>query len=264
MKKILLILFILCLLPLPASAKKRQSETVIVPMKQLQKREFQTRTYNSVDKDSVMKAILNVYQDEGFIVYNVNSLLGFIYGAKDFDISDSSVDISKEFGLTKSRLNFNRVNVATAETTANFTQYGQDLKVRVTFRRKLLNTYGTAQFIDDINDAEYYKEFFDKIDSALGVQKQEKNTKIEQVEEQKQDNIEKTDTPELQTEPEKAEKPVKEKKKKSSKTETSAPEIESDTDSKNISTENAETKKDIEETKTTDDNQKQEENLKEE
>lgn len=76
LKKILLILFILCL-ALPVSAKKRVQEEIITPMTQLEKRQFQTRTYETIDKPLVMKAMLNVLQDEGFIVYNANPLLGF-------------------------------------------------------------------------------------------------------------------------------------------------------------------------------------------
>lgn len=171
LKKILLILFIICL-ALPVNAKKRQAETIITPMTQLEKRQFQTRTYESTDKALVMKAMLNVLQDEGFIVYNANPLLGFIYGVKDFDTSDPNIDISKEFGLSKSRLNWNGVKVATIETTANITEYGKKMRVRVNFKRKLLNVYGNAQFIDDINDETYYQEFFSKVDKAIFLQKQ--------------------------------------------------------------------------------------------
>lgn len=171
LKKILLILFVLCL-ALPVCAKKRETETIITPMTQLEKRQFQTRTYSSTDKSLVMKAMLNVLQDEGFIVYNANPLLGFIYGVKDFDTSDPNIDISKEFGLSKSRLNWNGVKVATIETTANVTEYGKNMKVRVNFKRKLLNIYGNAQFIDDVNDEKYYQEFFSKVDKAIFLQKQ--------------------------------------------------------------------------------------------
>lgn len=170
-KKILAILFIFCL-ALPVSAKKRQAEEVITPMTQLEKRQFQTRSYDSTDKALVMKAMLNVLQDEGFIVYNANPLLGFIYGVKDFDTSDPNIDISKEFGLSKSRLNWNGVNVATIETTANITEYGKNMRVRVNFKRKLLNVYGNAQFIDDVNDENYYQDFFSKVDKAIFLQKQ--------------------------------------------------------------------------------------------
>ena len=171
LKKIFLILFVLCL-ALPVPAKKQAQEDIITPMTQLEKRQFQTRTYDSSDKALVMKAMLNVLQDEGFIVYNANPLLGFIYGVKDFDTSDPSIDISKEFGLSKARLNMNGVRVATVETTANVTEYGKSMRVRVNFKRKLLNVYGNAQFIDDINDENYYQEFFSKVDKAIFLQKQ--------------------------------------------------------------------------------------------
>ncbi len=201
MKKILVILFIFCFAILPVQAKKRQSETVITPMKQLEKRSFQTKNYNSADKNTIIKAMLNVYQDEGFIIYNVNPLLGFIYGTKDYDISDSETDISKEFGLTKSRLSFNGVNVATLETTANLTEYGENLRVRINFRRKLLNTYGTAQFIEDINDAQYYEEFFNKIDAAIELQKQHSKKQAPAPIVKKEEPVEKAilETPKEQT-----------------------------------------------------------------
>lgn len=170
-KRILLLLLVLCL-ALPASARKREAEKIITPMTQLEKRQFQTRTYDSSDKPLVMKAMLNVLQDEGFIVYNANPLLGFIYGVKDFDTSDPNIDISKEFGLSKSRLNWNGIKVATIETTANVTEYGKNMRVRVNFKRKLLNIYGNAQFIDDVNDEQYYQDFFSKVDKAIFLQKQ--------------------------------------------------------------------------------------------
>lgn len=170
-KRILLIIFVL-FLALPTHARKQAQEEIITPMTQLEKRQFQTRTYDSTDKALVMKAMLNVLQDEGFIVYNANPLLGFIYGVKDFDTSDPNIDISKEFGLSKARLNWNGVKVATVETTANVTEYGKSMRVRVNFKRKLLNIYGNAQFIDDINDENYYQEFFSKVDKAIFLQKQ--------------------------------------------------------------------------------------------
>ncbi len=172
LKKVLAILFVICLVTLPACARKKQEENIITPMTQLEKRQFQTRTYETIDKPLVMKAMLNVLQDEGFIVYNANPLLGFIYGVKDFDTSDPNIDISKEFGLSKSRLSLNGIKVATIETTANITEYGKSMRVRVNFKRKLLNVYGNAQFIDDVSDENYYQDFFSKVDKAIFLQKQ--------------------------------------------------------------------------------------------
>lgn len=169
-KNLLAILLILCF-ALPGFAQKRQ-EDIITPMAQLEKREFQTRTYTTSEKPVVMKAILNALQDEGYIVYNANPLLGFIYGIKEFDTSDANIDISKEFGLSKSRLNMNGIKVATLEVTANITEYGESMRVRVNFKRKLLNTYGNAQFVDDVSEEEFYQDFYQKVDHALYLQKQ--------------------------------------------------------------------------------------------
>lgn len=171
MKKILAILLVLCCC-LPAMAKKRQNEEIITPLTQLEKRQFQTKTYPAQDNVIAMKAILNVLQDEGFIVYNVNSLLGYIYGVKDFDLADPNIDISKEFGVTKSRLNYNGVKVATLEVSVNVTQYGDKARVRANFKRKLLNQYGNAQMIDDISEIEFYDDFYSKVDAAINLQKQ--------------------------------------------------------------------------------------------
>jgi hypothetical protein len=171
LKKFFIILFVLGV-TLPVCARTKNEENIIIPMTQLEKRQFQTRTYETADKPLVMKAMLNVLQDEGFIVYNANPLLGFIYGVKDFDTSDTNIDISKEFGLSKSRLNLNGIRVATIETTANVTEYGQSMRVRVNFKRKLLNVYGNAQFVDDVNDETYYQDFFSKVDKAIFLQKQ--------------------------------------------------------------------------------------------
>ena len=171
MKKILAILLVLCCC-LPAMAKKRQNEEIITPLTQLEKRQFQTRTYASQDNVIAMKAILNVLQDEGYIVYNVNSLLGYIYGVKDFDLSDPNIDITKEFNMTKSRLNYNGVKVATIEASVNITQYGDKSRIRANFKRKLLNVYGHAQMIDDVSDIEFYNDFYTKVDSAINLQKE--------------------------------------------------------------------------------------------
>lgn len=172
MKKILAILFIMIFAALPVCAKKRQAEEIITPMTQLQKRAFQVRTYKNGDKVVLMKSVLNVLQDEGYIVYNVNSLLGFIYAVKDFDTSDRNIDIAKEFGFSQSRLTYNGVKVATLESCVNITEYGNTVRARVNFERKLLNEYGNAQFIDDVEEEQFYQDFYAKVDREIEIQKQ--------------------------------------------------------------------------------------------
>lgn len=174
MKKILIIA-VLCLSSaavIPALNNTASAEVMQNQATQLEKRQFQTRTFPAKDKALVMKAMLNVLQDEGFIVNNANPLLGFISGSKEFDAKDKSIDIQKEFGKSKGKLYWSGVTVAVIEATANVTELGNEIKVRINFKRKLLNVYGNAQSIDEINDAEYYQEFFSKVDKAIFIQKQ--------------------------------------------------------------------------------------------
>lgn len=165
---LILALFILTALPLCVNANEKSKSATT----QLEKRTFQTRTFDNIDKAAVMKAMLNVLQDEGFIVNNANPLLGFISGSKEFDVTDKTINIEKEFGIKKSSLTWKGIRVATIEATANVSEFGKEIKVRINFKRKLLNTYGNAQFIDEITDEKYYQDFFAKVDKAIFIQKQ--------------------------------------------------------------------------------------------
>jgi len=167
-------ILILFLVGLSAQAKNNYAYmSPLVPKKtQLEKRQIQTRAYDCTDDTLIMKAILNVLQDEGYIVNNANPILGFISGAKEFDVNDQSIDIAKEFGVNRRTLIRQGIKVATIESTANVTEYGQQIKVRITFKRKLLNMYGNAQVINEINDEKYYQDFFAKVDKAIFIQKQ--------------------------------------------------------------------------------------------
>lgn len=176
MKRFLYLFTVLILFAtvLPVKAKDNYAHIApLVPKKtQLEKRQIQTKVFDCNDQPLVMKAILNVLQDEGYIVNNANPILGFISGAKEFDISDPSIDIEKEFGVPRRTLVRNGIKVAVIESTANVTEYGDETKVRITFKRKLLNMYGNAQVISEINDERYYREFFAKVDKAVFIQKQ--------------------------------------------------------------------------------------------
>ena len=55
---------------------------------QLEIRQIQTRNYDVEDLRLVMKSILNVLQDDGYIVKNVALDLGFLSANKEMDIED--------------------------------------------------------------------------------------------------------------------------------------------------------------------------------
>ncbi len=169
MKKIFVLILFLSIVTVNPVFAKKNSNDIITPQTQLEKRQYQTRQYSNIPKPVLMKAMLNVLQDEGFIVNNANSLLGFISGAKEFSPKDKTIDIEKEFGTKKGMLG---AVVAVVETTANVSEYGREMRVRVNFKRKLLNAYGNAYKIEEVTDEKYYQYFFSKVDKAIFIQKQ--------------------------------------------------------------------------------------------
>lgn len=141
---------------------------VITSQTQLQKRQYQTRQYSNINKNTVMKAMLNVLQDQGFIVNNANPLLGFISGSKEFSTNDKTINFREEYGAKKE---WGAV-VAVVEVTANVSDFGDETRVRVNFKRKLLNEYGNAIRINEVTQEDYYQNFFSRVDKAIFIQKQ--------------------------------------------------------------------------------------------
>lgn len=98
MKKLLAFIlwfaYIGCITPSFAKSKNE----IITSQTQLQKRQYQTRQYDNIDKETLMKAMLNVLQDEGFIANNANSLLGFISVNEEFSTNDKAINFEKEYG----------------------------------------------------------------------------------------------------------------------------------------------------------------------
>jgi len=56
------------------------------PKTQLEIREFQTRDYDTSDVKMVMKSLLNVLQDDSYIVKNANVELGLLSASKEVDV----------------------------------------------------------------------------------------------------------------------------------------------------------------------------------
>ena len=61
-----------------------------VPKTQLEIREYQTREYDTKDVKMVMKSLLNVLQDDGFIVKNASVDLGLISATKEINVENKT------------------------------------------------------------------------------------------------------------------------------------------------------------------------------
>ena len=98
------------------------------PKSQMEIREFQTRTYPIKDTKRAMKAVLNVLQDEGYIVKDANTELGFLTATKEMDVEKSGAAFwGTLFSGRDARWDKNSI----IECTANVTERGKEMRLRV-------------------------------------------------------------------------------------------------------------------------------------
>ncbi len=145
------------------------TEVSSLPKTQLQIREFQTRVYELKDPKIVMKSLLNVLQDEGFIVKNAVSDLGLIVAEKITDIENKTEAALLSF-LFGYQARWRKASVI--ECTVNINEFGNQTKVRVNFVLKILDNAGGIVEVKQIEEPEYYQNFFSKVDKGIFLQKE--------------------------------------------------------------------------------------------
>lgn len=115
-------------------------------MATLQIREFQTREFSTNDKTTVMKAFVNVMQDEGFVVKQTATEIGLLSAEKQNIIGKGFV---------------------IEECTGNISEFGEGIRVRLSIKNKWLNKAGNVAKILDVNKPERYQDLFTKIEKSI-------------------------------------------------------------------------------------------------
>ncbi len=140
-----------------------------VPKSPLEIRAIQTREYSTRDTKMVMKALLNVLLDEGFIAKNAVTELGLITAAKEDDLEDSSNAFLNQMLMgSEARWQKNAI----VEASANVSEFGDETRVRITFQRKVYDNHGAVISVQTLDDPLYYQNFFSKVDKGIFIQKQ--------------------------------------------------------------------------------------------
>ncbi|MCE5316881.1 MAG: hypothetical protein LLG04_05900 [Parachlamydia sp.] len=131
-------------------------------MTQLQIREIQTREFEVCDVKLVMKGMMNVLQDDGFIIKNAVSDLGLLTAEKDIDISCRSeifIAVLAKDGRWKQH--------SVQEISANVTAFGNRTRVRVNFQTKTFDNMGAVVSVVQDLDPETYQSFFARVSKAI-------------------------------------------------------------------------------------------------
>ena len=136
------------------------------PKSQLQIRELQTRMYDTPDTKMVLKTMLSVLQDDGFIVKEANVELGLLSATKDVSVESKGAAFWGTFFDVAWEKN------AIVEATANVSEFGKQTWVRVNFQQKVHDSAGRVAKVSQIYDPLFYQEFFTKVDKGLFIQKE--------------------------------------------------------------------------------------------
>jgi hypothetical protein len=138
-------------------------------MTQLQIREIQTRTFIAKEAKAVLKEMINVLQDDAFIVKNANMDLGLLSGEKDIELENGW---EKWATILASGQNARWKKNGITELSANVTQFGPDTRVRINVQRKIFDNFGRVVEVKQIYDQAYYQAFFDKVHKGLFFQEE--------------------------------------------------------------------------------------------
>jgi hypothetical protein len=183
-------LFRTSLLVLAAVAGAAGCTTSVQPPKtQLEVREFQTRTFDVADPKLVMKAMLNVLQDDGYVVKNAVVDLGLVTASKEIDLAPgrSGASGSDGFGAIGGTVVFGGPGgvifgpqsapayrkTEVRDFTGNVSEFGTQTRVRVSFQRKVLDNRGDVVDVEPIEDLEFYQDFFSRMDKSVFLQKEQ-------------------------------------------------------------------------------------------
>jgi hypothetical protein len=140
------------------------------PKSQLEIREMQTQEFDTTATKTVLKAMLNVLQDDDFMIKQVNPEMGFFSGTKTLDTEDS---LAKTWGYLWWGPSAQWVENTVVDCTANVSEFGDKTRVRVNFQAKLMNNKGGVEKVSTVDDPKFYQTFFSKVSKGIFIEESE-------------------------------------------------------------------------------------------
>lgn len=163
-------LFLVGALLLAATGCTLSNDDSPPPKTQLEIRQFQTKNFDADSVQVVMKSMLNVLQDEGYVVKNVALDLGFLSANKDEDVERGSRRFWSQLANGgEARWTKNE----RIEATINVTQFGPQIRVRTNFQKKIFDNTGAMVSVKQMVDENFYQDFFSKVSKSIFIQEHE-------------------------------------------------------------------------------------------
>jgi hypothetical protein len=138
------------------------------PRSPLQVRAMETRTYEGNDSRTTLKTLVDVLQDEGFLVDYAHSEMGLLHASKTI-VGSASQNLRRSVPFIPFAWDG---FFTTLDATVNVSNFGDGARVRISFHQKLSSDAGGLMAVTPVFDAKLYQEFFAKVDRGLFIQKQ--------------------------------------------------------------------------------------------
>lgn len=136
---------------------------------QLQARQLQTREFPNETVLATMKAIAAALQDDGFTIGQANPELGLITAEKQISDEDTATKNSQLFWYGSPGLEYRAVREWDA--TVSVQEIDEKIVIRASFIEKGINNKGGVIYSEPVTNAQFYQDFFAKIDKSVFLQK---------------------------------------------------------------------------------------------
>jgi hypothetical protein len=164
---------------LGACASMPDSAGVRVPTAPLELRQAQSRSFETADSRLVLKAALNVLQDEGFVIREANAELGLVTGVMERSRRTTSqalrvlrwVYAPGTWGASL-LLPAGKTEVSAVEANVNVTSEAAGTRVRISLVSKVTDKGGAVRSVAPVDDPLAYQRLLAGLDRAVFLEKE--------------------------------------------------------------------------------------------
>jgi hypothetical protein len=164
---------------LAACAATTRSERPGAPQAPLELRQVQTRTFDTPDARLVLKAALNVLQDQGFVIQQAEFELGIVTAVTEWRSGQRSqalrvlkwVAALPTYGASL-LLPTGRDEFSVVEAVVNVNSDAERTRVRISMVAKVRDDKGAIRSVSPVDDPLAYQRILAGLDKAVYLQKE--------------------------------------------------------------------------------------------
>jgi hypothetical protein len=164
---------------LGACASVPDSAGVRVPQSPLEVRQAQSRTFETADPRLVLKAALNVLQDQGFVIRHADAELGIVTAAMEWRSRTPNrglrvlkwVTVVPTYGASL-LIPSGRTEVSAVEANGNVTPEGARTRVRISLVSRVTGKGGEVLRVMPVDDPLAYHRLLAGLDKAVFLEKE--------------------------------------------------------------------------------------------